>query len=591
MKKIFRTLLLSSIIIGLANCQKDLSYSNENTTPIVPITSPIVASIQGVVVDENGLPANGATVNVGGKTTTTNTIGFFRLTNTNLDKLASVVKVEKSGYFMAYRTFQATAGSNHVGIKLIKKEMVGTVASSAGGTVTLSNGSTILLPSNGVIKKTGEAFSGTVNVYAAYIDPTKNDIAQTVPGSFMADDKNGKRVILKSYGMLAVELESAAGEKLQIATDKTAQLTAPIPTLLLATAPASIALWYVDEQTGIWKEQGSATKVGNNYVGNVSHFSYWNYDGYLPAITLTCTIKNPNGIPLVNTNVSIIPAVGYGGSGHGFTDSEGKISGLVAANQNLIMQVYDNCGNVVYSQNIGPFSQNVNLGDVIANLTYPTLLTISGKLITCDGTPVTNGTAIVFFGNFPTYINTNNIGDFSLSFIRCTSNPLSVDITGVDNITQQQGLTNHYTITNANLNVGAIVACGTSSTQFINYTLDGNNFSIISTDAASTFTGYTNNYNNSFYSTISASQSFNIATLSFTSNAMVNGIYDLSNIYVNNVASNTFTAPSKVTITNFPQQANEFYEGNFTANFSVTDSATSQTSLHAATGVFRIRRQ
>ena len=55
------------------------------------------------------------------------------------------------------------------------------------------------------------------------------DISETIPGSFMADNKEGKRVSLTSFGMLAVELESLTGETLQIAPGNTATLSIPIP--------------------------------------------------------------------------------------------------------------------------------------------------------------------------------------------------------------------------------------------------------------------------------------------------------------------------------------------------------------------------
>jgi hypothetical protein len=85
----------------------------------------------------------------------------------------------------------------------------------------------------------------------------------------MADDKNGARVTLASFGMMAVELESASAEKLQIKSGSVATLTTPIPASAQANAPATIALWSVNEQTGIWKEEGTATKNGNVYVGDV----------------------------------------------------------------------------------------------------------------------------------------------------------------------------------------------------------------------------------------------------------------------------------------------------------------------------------
>src|SRR4030095_4869634 len=110
-----------------------------------------------------------------------------------LDKNATLVIAEKAGYFAAYRCFSATSGTNQVVIKLTKKNLSGTVSGTNGGEVNLSNGTKISLPANGVVKASdNSSYTGTVNVYASYIDPTAADILQRVPGSFMANDRNDK---------------------------------------------------------------------------------------------------------------------------------------------------------------------------------------------------------------------------------------------------------------------------------------------------------------------------------------------------------------------------------------------------------------
>jgi hypothetical protein len=474
MKKIIYVAIACFSLIAI-NCQKEISFSGK-LNPGGNTPAPITATIQGRVVDENNQPANGVLIKVGAKTASTDNRGFFRITNASLDKNASLVIAEKTGYFKAYRTFQATSGANHISVKLIKKVLAGTVNSSAGGNVTLSNGAKVSLPVNAVVKAASGNYSGTINVYAAFIDPTRSDIAQTVPGSFMADNKDGKRVTLASYGMLAVELESTAGEKLQIASGKTATLTSPIPASIIASAPTSVALWYIDEQTGIWKEEGTAVKNGNNYVGDVKHFSFWNCDYGFPAINLSMTLKNGAGIPLVH--VFVILKRANGGQASGYTDTLGQVSGLVPSNETLQLDVLDQCYNSVYTQIIGPFTQPTNLGVITVTAPISAMLTIQGTVLNCNGAPVTNGYAIIDY-DYPRYVSTNNAGQFSVSLLRCGSSPATCDITGVDNITQQQATVTGIVIVTPVTNTGNITACGTSSSQFINYALDGTNYIVI----------------------------------------------------------------------------------------------------------------
>ncbi|MBA2562603.1 MAG: hypothetical protein H0V14_06750, partial [Chitinophagaceae bacterium] len=250
MKKIYHVLPVIVIAVISFNCQKELSRNYTIPAKANNRSSPLTSTLQGNVLDENSQPAPGVTISVGSKTTTTNSKGYFRIVDALLDKNASLITANQPGYFKAYRTFRATTGVNQVVIKLIKKILAGTVSSITGGEVTVANGAKVLLPANGITKAAGGAYTGDINVYTAYIDPTSRDISQTIPGSFMADDKDKNRVVLSSYGMLAVELESSSGEKLQIAAGSVAALTMPIPLSISSSAPANISLWYVDEQTG-----------------------------------------------------------------------------------------------------------------------------------------------------------------------------------------------------------------------------------------------------------------------------------------------------------------------------------------------------
>lgn len=261
MKRIYHVLPVIVIAVISFKCQKELSRNNTIPAPANNQSSPIASTLQGNVLDETGQPAAGVNISVGSKTTITNSHGYFRIVDAPLDKNASLVTAEQPGYFKAYRTFRATTGVNQVIITLIRKALSGNVNAIAGGEVVLGNGAKVSLPANGITKATGGAYTGDINVYAAYIDPTSRDISRIVPGSFMADDKDNNRVVLSSYGMLAVELESSIGEKLKISEGSVATVTIPIPSSILSSAPASISLWYIDEQTGIWKEQGTAKKM------------------------------------------------------------------------------------------------------------------------------------------------------------------------------------------------------------------------------------------------------------------------------------------------------------------------------------------
>lgn len=592
MKRLYYAILLICVSVITFNCQKEISYSGPGVPGTDNNAAPVKATLQGNIIDETGQPAINAVVQVGNKTAKTNVDGYFRIVNASLDKNAALVIAEKAGYFKALRSFKATSGANYVMIKLIKKTVEGTIDGIAGGSVTLSNGSKIVLPANAVVKASGgSSYTGSVNVYAAYIDPTDDDIAQLVPGSFMADDKNDKRVTLTSYGMLAIELESASGEKLQIAPGSSATLTTSIPSSIQLSAPATISLWYVDEQTGIWKEEGSAIKKGNNYVGEVKHFSFWNCDISIPVVTLSATLTTGKGVPIAHGLVRLtLAAAGSLSQAYGWTDSLGQVSGLVPANQPLLLEVLDPCNNAAYTQNIGSLSKNTDLGTItVTNSNSPALITIEGQLKDCSNQPVTKGYTIIKCDNISRYVSVNDKGEFTTSFLRCSGGAAIIEVLGVDEAAQQQGTSVNVAITSPVTTTGNIISCGILSTQYINYTLDAVDYSITSA-ANDSLTSYT-------YSTQTIPplttwiRGLKMAdnkyiSLSFNHDAAT-GTYPLSALSTQGFDSVMLMQPSNVILTNYPESAGGFYEGTFSGQFKKMDTPL---TVHNINGSFRIRR-
>jgi len=421
---------------ALSACQPEIKNDLPTDEPgIVVNNSPVNANLTGTVIDENGDPVVGAQVLAGGQTKTTDTRGQFRLESIGLDKYNSVVKVEKAGYFLGIRSFSAKEGQTaYVRLKLIPRQAAGTFNAATGGTVTIGS-SAITLPANAVVlKSNGSAYTGTVTVFAANIDPTRSDIAQVVPGSFQATDADNHRVVLKSYGMMAVELQGAGGEALQIATGKKAGLKMSIPASLSGTAPVSIPLWYVNETDGLWKEEGSATRNGNFYEGEVSHFSFWNCDIANNAVFLEMTLQtNEGALPFTLVRITRLSNGSYT---HGYTDSTGYVSGFVFNGEPLKLEVLDNCNQAIYTQNIGPFTSATNLGNITVTVPAVNTINISGTAVNCSTQPVANGRAFIYFEG-TTHIRPVVNGAFSLVLTRCSASSGTVEITVEDLATNQ----------------------------------------------------------------------------------------------------------------------------------------------------------
>jgi len=588
MRRIYLGLFLVLSVLCF-QCQKEIKYSGVD--PITPTPSGNQkTTVQGNILDENGQPLSGVTVRAGNQTATTDSRGYFRVRNALLDKNAALVIAEKAGYFKGYRTFLSTTGVNQVMIQLLKKTAAGDVDAATGGVATLTNGAKVALPANGIVMASGGApYTGTVKVYATYIDPTAGNISRIVPGSFMADDQNNNRVVLSSYGMLAVELETPGGVKLQIRSGSEATLTTPIPAARQSSAPATISLWYVDEQTGIWKEQGTATKSGSNYVGNVKHFSFWNCDVSSTAVNLGMTLKNADGMPLVHATVRLTRITAtYPYATYGYTDSLGQVNGLVPSGEQLLMEVLDPCANAVYSQNVGPFTQASNLGTVTITIPAGQYLTITGKLANCANTAVTHGYAIISIDNIVRYASVDANGNYSLSILNCLNSSPACTIVGVDEGNGQQSPGVSVPVTMPTTNAGVISACGTSTNEYINYTIDNTSYSITSAtvigDSLRIRPDSVMNANNTILNVIGA-RSPDYIYFWFQKPPAGTGVDSVRGLSLPNLGYLTITQPIVVNITSYPAAVGGFIEGSFSGPF------TASTVPHTINGSFRLRRQ
>ncbi|MFT3909638.1 MAG: carboxypeptidase-like regulatory domain-containing protein [Ferruginibacter sp.] len=450
------------------SCKKDIDKTVvdppvDNSGFNIPAATPVTGRISGIVVDENNDPVQNAEVVLAGTSYTTDAKGFFHINNSTLDKYITTVTVNKTGYFKAIRAFSATESRNYLSIKLIPKQLAGTFDAAGGGSAGLSNGTVLTFQGNGiVIKGTNTAYSGTVNVYASYIDPTATGFGPNIPGSLMGQDAE-HMFVLQSTGMIAVDLESTSGQALQLATGKTANIKLPVPASLLSKAPATIDTWSLDDR-GIWIKEGTATRNGNFYEMQVSHFSFWNCDVPANAIYLTINVHDQNGNPLSNTWVDLtIPNnTTWWGSSYGLTDSSGTVAGLVPSNQALEMEISPNiysCITPIASQNIGPFSSDTTI-NITVTLTPGTFTVISGTVNGCNNQPLDSGAVFIYGGYYSSYTASISNGTYTITIPSCSSLG-TVYVTAYD-YTGGSTTSSTVTVTGTNVTVPTMTLCNTN---------------------------------------------------------------------------------------------------------------------------------
>ncbi|MEM1214689.1 MAG: carboxypeptidase-like regulatory domain-containing protein [Bacteroidota bacterium] len=424
--------VLAALPLLLVSCREDMDEITTTQTGVPQPNVIVTASLIGQVVDENNTPLPGVLVRLASEVTTTDENGRYVFANTSMNAKGTYVTATRAGYFPGSdRLYPSLDSRNANVIQLLPRNVAGTIGND-GGDVNV-DGATITFPGDAFAYPSGLAYNGEVRVYAAWLDPTAPDLGEFMPGGLYGLDDDGNLVTMTSFGMLAVELEDASGNEVELASGVKATLNFPVPDRLLSGATAEIPLWYFDEQDGIWIEEGAATLENGVYVGEVSHFTFWNvdYPYGTETVDLAGCVSYGSGAGAAYLNFTI--SVGTDSTFSivwGTTDIAGNFYGPVPTGENLTINFTDPCGSS-NSISLGTFTEDTELAECIV---VPALAetTINGQLVDCNGEGISFGIVEVDGpGWYSPDLLTDENGNFSYTTSICAEDT-EITITGVD---------------------------------------------------------------------------------------------------------------------------------------------------------------
>lgn len=448
MKKLL-VLLCCMLLLCTFSCENDDNVVPqqvaEEEQPIIPINfeenfgTSVNARFLGRIVDEENNPIQGATVRIGTTVATTDLFGMFSASSSEVFEKFAYITAEKTGYMKGSRALAPSITEvNRIEIMLLDEEIIATVTSGETAMVNLSDGTEVEL-NGSYTRQDGTPYSGQVDVVLKHLSPEDDDMEAMMPGMLFAQDGSGDAVTLETYGMLAVELMSSTGELLQLSDGSTSQITMPVPANSI-NPPATIPLWHFDEELGYWVEEGVATLQGNMYVGEVSHFSFWNYDYPYPSVYLCIKLIDEGGRPLAYTELDVYSSLLNNTGTYGFTNAVGEECGLVPEGEELTITVPNPlCPGEPFTTTVGPFTTDTDITITVTG--GQNTSTLSGTFVNCNGDNVTDGYIQLFInGNseiIPVTDGTINYTisycddiDYSLKGVDVTSNQITSIITG-----------------------------------------------------------------------------------------------------------------------------------------------------------------
>jgi len=178
--------------------------------------------------------------------------------------------------------------------------------------VAAAHGARVTLPANALVDGDGNPVSGEVELTITPVDVSSDDELGVFPGDFAGEDADGVAVpLILSYGTVEYRF-SQNGEELNLAAGQSAVIELPVFVEQHPDGrPIQIgdpgALWYLNEETGLWKQEGTGTVVaslesptGLALQAQVGHFSWWNHDIAPETCELTINTSGlPDGTPFV----------------------------------------------------------------------------------------------------------------------------------------------------------------------------------------------------------------------------------------------------------------------------------------------------
>jgi|GEM_PF-3620613 len=397
-------MVMLGMVSLMMQCRKD-----ETTTKVIDSTLVMdqeQVSFLITVVDEDDQLLDGTTLSIAddAQLYTPNENNIYIIDNITVPDIGRKISVEKEGYYPQIKMLTGRSQSKNL-MEVVMIKMTDGVEINTGETGSIDGNGTLRLPAT-LVNSNGAVYTGPVKVQSHYYDPDDANYIQQAPGNMLGLNDKDEYVILGSLGMYLIELSNPdSGEQLNIPEGSTARISFPVADSQSGDIPASIPLWSMDEDLGIWIYEGEASLVDDQMIADVSHFSWWNCDLPYEFIPFCATFVTSNGETVPGLQVNAY--VNDQGFGNDITDDEGKICAKLPKNEMVDLTLFYNNEDMGEVQ-IGPFAE----APIDITIEVPSSSVVSGVAVDCNQMLVTNGYGIATSTSGVTPVFINSDGSF-----------------------------------------------------------------------------------------------------------------------------------------------------------------------------------
>lgn len=269
-------------------------------------TAAQLSTVHGrIITGRSRTPVDGATIRVigipEGGITQSDKNGVFLIPNLPVG-MRTVLSVTLPGYVDGIKPLTLVAQiENYVEISLAPVGVVQRASADKSIEVIDGQGARAVFDPGTLVLPDMTPAVGNVEVRLTQFDPSDPGLLDAFPGDFVARKKDGTTVRLATVMPMDITV-TQNGQRLNLKPGAKARVEFPIPIPLRDTAPREVAIWSLDESTGIWLEEGTARRSGNIYTVDIPHLSWWNCD----TPTMVACVKGvvlSNGIPVAGASM------------------------------------------------------------------------------------------------------------------------------------------------------------------------------------------------------------------------------------------------------------------------------------------------
>lgn len=524
---------------------------------------PVLATVQGRVLDGAGKPLVNVDVRIGNVVATkTDQAGVFIFRGAYLDKYTSVITANKSGFFPGRRSFSIKHGAHgFIEIQLMNRSGPAIYYSDRASTLSPNSFSSVALPANGFISLwTNQLFKGAIAMYEAEPEPWGYG-DRLVQGSYMGIDSQGNRVLLNMLATQAMDFAGTNQEPLKLAPGAKAKIQIRIPETNRAIAPAEAPLWSFNPYNGLWMQVAMGKRVENAYVAEVSDLTlpFWSFATTVRSVFAEVTLKTTQGNPVQFTKARVTGQQS-GVRVYAHTDSAGVLAGFVPFNEPVKVEIFNACDQVLSSKELPGLTGDRVLPTIVIDPPAQSAVQLTGVALNCQKDSVKRGVAEVFYDGRYYPVAVRN-GKFSATFVKqCAAGPVNSTIFITDSTSRQRSLRGVFTNIGTAFDAGITYACEKDLESYIRYKLANSSYEFSSAAGDTVVGSANNNYYGTLFPFVHGMNGSRRFHMEFDQ-TIGPGTFGVHNLEVYN-ATGYLMQPFKVNITKFGE-VGQFIDGNF----------------------------